>query len=124
MKALGLITVAISSALLSSGCGYRIIRNSDVTAKRFAADSATMHSLEQQLSALRLQCRADSLRMSNDLAAERAAAAAAAAAPPPSSSSDSLLKARSTEIAMLKDQLTKVSAELDRIKRRLANPRG
>lgn len=124
MKALGLITVAISSALLSSGCGYRIIRNSDVTAKRFAADSATMHSLEQQLSVLRLQCRADSLRMSNDLAAERAAAAAAAAAPPPSSSSDSLLKARSTEIAMLKDQLTKVSAELDRIKRRLANPRG
>jgi hypothetical protein len=34
-----------------------------------------------------------------------------------------MLKARAAEIASLKDQLAKVSTELDRIKRRLANPR-
>lgn len=121
MKAIVLVTLAMSAALLSSGCGYRIVRNSDVTAKRFAADSAAMLSLEQQLTTLRAQCHADSVRMSNDLAAQRAAAAAV---PPPAPVPDSLLKARSAEIVTLKDQLTKVSAELDRIKRRLANPRG
>ncbi|MEO6866016.1 MAG: hypothetical protein ABI229_11225 [Gemmatimonadaceae bacterium] len=122
MKALAVLTLAISTALVSSGCGYRIVRNSDVTAKRFVADSATMHSLEQQLNALRLQCHSDSVRMANDLAAQRAATAAPP--PPPAPPSDSLLKSRTAEIATLKDQLTKVSAELDRIKRRLANPRG
>jgi len=34
------------------------------------------------------------------------------------------LKTRDEEIASLRDQLAKVNAELDRIKKRLANPRG
>ncbi len=121
MKTFGLLAIALTAALLSSGCGYRIVRNSDVTAKRFARDSASITTLERQLVALRLQCRADSVRLENDLATQRAAVAALPPASPPS---DSALKVRTAEVATLKDQLTKVSAELDRIKRRLANPRG
>jgi hypothetical protein len=117
---LAIATVASSAALLSS-CGYRIVRNSDVTARRFVQDSATIRSLEQQLIALRASCRADSMRLEGEIAAQRAAAAVT---PPPAPAPDSLLKARIAEIAALKDQLSKVSAELDRIKRRLANPRG
>ena len=109
------------TAAFASGCGYRIVRNSDVTALRFARDSATISSLGQQLAALRLQSRADSMRLENELAAQRAAAAAIPPAPAPS---DTALKARTAEVAALKDQLAKVNAELDRIKRRLANPRG
>lgn len=97
------------------------MRNSDVTAKRFAQDSASIGALEQELSALRLRCRTDSLRLANELAIRTAAAAAPTT--PAAAPSDSLLKARAVEIATLKDQLAKVSTELDRIKRRLANPR-
>jgi hypothetical protein len=114
-------TATFAAALLTSGCGYRVVHNSDVTAKRFAQDSVTIDSLTQQLSALRQQCHTDSLRLENDLAAERAVLAAV---PAPVPYPDSLLKARATEIAGLKDQLTKTTVELDRIKRRLANPRG
>lgn len=121
MKPAGLVAMALAAALLSTGCGYRIVRNSDVTAKRFAQDSASIGALEQELSALRLRCRADSVRLANDLAIQTAAAAAQAT--PATAPSDSLLKARAAEIATLKDQLAKVSTELDRIKRRLANPR-
>jgi chromosome segregation ATPase len=121
MKSLGLFTVAISAALMSSGCGYRIVRTSDVTAKRFAQDSASIATLQQQLTTLQARCRADSVRLEHDLATQHAAAAAVPLQTP---QNDSLLKARTAEIATLKDQLTKVSAELDRIKRRLANPRG
>jgi len=118
-KAMSFVATA---ALLTSGCGYKLVRNSDVIAKRLAADSASIASLEQELAALTLRSRADSLRLANELAIQTAAAAAVPPAPvaPPS---DSLLKARTAEITALKDQLTKVSAELDRIKRRLANPR-
>lgn len=123
MKPARLLAIALPAALLSSGCGYRIVRNSDVTSKRFEQDSASISSLEQELDALRLRCRADSLRLVNDIAVRTAAAAAIQTAPAPATS-DSLLKARAAEIATLKDQLTKVSTELDRIKRRLANPRG
>jgi predicted phage tail protein len=121
MKSLGLFTVAISAALMSSGCGYRIVRNSDVTAKRFARDSASIATLQQQLTALQARCRADSVRLEHDLATQHTAVIAAPLQMP---QNDSVLKARTAEIATLKDQLTKVSAELDRIKRRLANPRG
>lgn len=120
MKALRLFAVALAVPL-SSGCGYRIVRNSDVTAIRFAQDSASIATLERRLAALNVQCRADSARLVNDLAEQRAAVAAM---PPPATSPDSVLKARTVEIATLKDQLTKVNAELDRIKRRLAKPRG
>jgi hypothetical protein len=81
-----------------------------------------MATLETQLAALQLRCRADSVRLENDLAAQRAAAATLVPPPPPPS--DTALKARTAEVATLRDQLVKVSAELDRIKRRLANPRG
>jgi hypothetical protein len=113
--------IALTAALLSSGCGYRIVHNPDITAKRIATDSATIAALQQQLSALKVQCLADSVRLESELAAQRAAAAVVV--PPPPAVPDSLSKARAAEIVSLKDQLAKVSAELDRIKRRLANPR-
>jgi outer membrane lipopolysaccharide assembly protein LptE/RlpB len=115
-----LLAAALTAALMSSGCGFRIVRNADVSAKRFAQDSASIATLERQLTTLSLQCRSDSTRLEKDLATARAAAAVQLAPPP----SDSALKARTAEVAALKEQLTKVTAELDRIKRRLANPRG
>lgn len=121
MKGFAGPAVALSIALLSSGCGYRVVRDADVTAKKFAQDSSAISALQQQLVALKLQCRTDSVRLEGELAAQRAAAAAA---PPPPAPSDTALKARTAEVAALRDQLTKVNAELDRIKRRLANPRG
>ena len=114
--------VAIAAAFLSSGCGYRLVHNPDILTKRVATDSATIAALQQQLSALKVQCLADSVRLEGELSAARAAAATEVVPPPPPVS-DSLSKARAVEIASLKDQLAKVSAELDRIKRRLANPR-
>jgi hypothetical protein len=116
------IAFAAVTALLSSGCGYRIVHNPDIIAKRVATDSATIAALQQQLSALKVQCLADSVRLESELSSARAAAAAVVV-PPPAPVPDSVSKARAAEIASLKDQLTKVSAELDRIKRRLANPR-
>lgn len=106
-------------AAASSGCGYRVVKRTDVTARRFAADSAAMISLSRQIETIRARCTADSLRMSAALAVAVAPARAAAAAVVP----DSVVKARDTEIATLRDQLTRANAELDRIKRRLANPR-
>ena len=103
--------------LSSSACGYRIVRTSDIRAQQFARDSAAISTLRHELVTLQTQCHADSLRLEGQLAAQRAAAASTPQA-------DSLLKLRNTEIAGLREQLTKVSAELDRIKRRLANPRG
>jgi hypothetical protein len=123
VKAAGLLSVALSAAVLSSGCGYRLVRHSEVFAQQIADDSAKIQSLEMQLTMLQVKCRDDSIRLENEITARRAAVAAiTAAAPTPPS--DSLLKARTAEVAVLKDQLTKVSEELDRIKRRLANPRG
>ncbi|MEO6777968.1 MAG: hypothetical protein ABI194_00820 [Gemmatimonadaceae bacterium] len=120
LKASCLPAFVLSAALILSGCGYRIVRKSDVSAQRFARDSASMVVLERQATSLRLQCHADSVRLAGDLATARAAAVV----PVSQATSDSLLKARGAEIAALKEQLTKVTAELDRIKRRLANPRG
>ncbi|HXF25057.1 MAG TPA: hypothetical protein VN602_11080 [Gemmatimonadaceae bacterium] len=114
--------LAIAAAAASSGCGYRIVHNPDLVAKRVAMDSSTIVALQQQLSSLRVQCLADSVRLEGELGAARAAAAATVVPPPPPVS-DSVSKARAAEITSLKDQLAKVSAELDRIKRRLANPR-
>lgn len=114
----GAVSACLIVAVASSGCGYRIVKRSDVTAQKFAADSATMTSLERQIDALRAQARADSLRTASELTARRSAPAPAAPV-----SQDSLLKARDVEIATLKDQLARALAELDRIKRRLANPR-
>lgn len=110
-------TVAL---LASTGCGYHVARHNDIAARGFAADSATIISLQNQIASLRAQCQADSARM----AAEKAVIPApVVAAPPLVTTPDSLLKARDTEIATLRDQLTRANAELERIKRRLANPR-
>jgi hypothetical protein len=122
MKSGARLGIVLTVALLTSGCGYRIVRNNDVIAKKLVADSASIASLQQELAALTLRSRADSIRLANELAIQAAAAAAVPPAPV-AAASDSLLKARTAEITALKDQLTKVSAELDRIKRRLANPR-
>ncbi len=114
--------VAVSAiAIISSGCGYSLVRHPEISAQRITQDSATITSLQQQLSALKVQCLADSVRLESAIAAQRAAAAVVI--PPPAPAPDSLLKSRAAEILSLKDQLAKVSAELDRIKRRLANPR-
>lgn len=121
MTKVSIRAIALTAALITSGCGYRIVHNPDITAKRIATDSATIAALQQQLSALKVQCLADSVRLESELAAQRAAAAVVV--PPPPAVPDSLSRARVAEIVSLKDQLAKVSAELDRIKRRLANPR-
>ena len=79
-----------------------------------------MTTMHNEYVALQMQCHADSARLESQLLAQRQSAIAAAASP----QADSLLKTRNAEVAALKDQLAKVNAELDRIKRRLANPRG
>jgi hypothetical protein len=114
----------LACALLSTGCGYHIVRNSDAIALRVAQDSATISALQQELAALQRRSRADSIRLATELAIQANNAAAAALVPAPqTAASDSVLKARTAEVATLKEQLAKVSTELDRIKRRLANPR-
>jgi hypothetical protein len=123
MSSRSLIAAAVLASLSSTGCGYRIVRTNNLTAKRIAHDSASISSLQQELGALALRCRTDSIRLANELALQTAAAAAAVAPAPAAPPSDSLLKARATEIATLKDQLAKVTTELDRIKRHLANPK-
>lgn len=82
-----------------------------------------MISLSRQIDTLRARCRADSLRMSAAVAAMLAPATAPAAARTVVTVPDSIVKARDTEITMMREQLTRANAELDRIKRRLANPR-
>ncbi len=79
-----------------------------------------MSNLRTQLVTLQTRCRADSVRLESMLVAQRATASL----PPLTPEADSLLRARTLEVATLKDQLAKVSAELERIKRRLSNPRG
>ncbi len=123
MRRVALTLVCVFAAAGSSGCGYRIVKRTDVTARRFAADSATMISLSRQIDILRARCRADSLRMSAAVATATAAATAPAAVPTVAAVPDSIVKARDTEITTLREQLTRANAELDRIKRRLANPR-
>jgi hypothetical protein len=117
-RAVAVAGCAVALALTSAGCGYRIVHRDDVSAQRFAQDSATMRNLERQIAALRSQCHEDSVRFAAQVAAIRAQPA-----PPASSTPDTLLRVRDAEIASLKDQLTKANAELDRIKRRLATPR-
>ena len=114
------VAVLLLGGLGSTGCAYRIIRRDDIRVRRFAADSAALVSLQRQVITMKAQCRADSVRAAADRAALDRATADTAAAPV----NDSTVKARDAEIATLKDQLAKANAELDRIKRRLATPRG
>jgi len=116
-----LATILATGALVAtSGCGYRIVRGDDIRVQKLAADSAAMVTLQHQIVALQMKCHADSVRAATDRAALEKSIADHPVAPPVT---DSTVKARDAEIATLKDQLTKANAELDRIKRRLANPR-
>ena len=72
-------------------------------------DSTAVMMLRQQLASLQARFRADSIKASEMRRV--------------SISQDSVIKLRSQEIDNLKDQLTKATDELERIKRRLANPR-
>lgn len=121
--ALRLAPVLVAGAALASStaCGYRLVRGKDLRVQKLAADSAAMVTLQRQIVALQMKCHADSVRAAADRATLETALTAKQAAPPPVA--DSLVKARDAEIATLKDQLTKATEELDRIKRRLANPR-
>lgn len=117
---LTLAMVAAAAGLLaSSGCGYRIVRRDDLRVQKLAADSTAMVTLQRQIATLQARCRADSVRA----AADHATLEKTIADHPPTPPADSAVKARDAEIASLKDQLSKANAELDRIKRRLANPR-
>lgn len=113
--------LAAAGTLAMSGCGYRLVRGTDLRVKKLTADSAAMVTLQQQIVALQMKCHADSVRAATDRATLEKTVADRAAAPPPVT--DSALKARDAEIATLKDQLSKANEELERIKRRLANPR-
>ena len=116
-----LATILATGALVAtSGCGYRIVRGDDIRVQKLAADSAAMVTLQHQIVALQMKCHEDSVRAATDRAALEKSIADHPVAPPVT---DSTVKARDAEIATLKDQLTKANAELDRIKRRLANPR-
>lgn len=112
--------LASASVVAVSGCGYRIVRGDDIRVQKLTADSAAMVTLQRQIVTLQMKCHADSVRAATDRAAlEKSITDHATLVPP----TDSTVKARDAEIASLKDQLTKANAELDRIKRRLANPR-
>ena len=116
---LGAVLLAGAAIVASSGCGYRLVRRNDMRVQKLTADSAAMVTLQREIVALQMKCHDDSVRAATDRATLETQLTAKQAAPP----SDSTLKARDAEIATLKDQLTKATAELDRIKRRLSNPR-
>jgi len=117
---LGAVLLAGAAIVASSGCGYRLVRRNDMRVQKLTADSTAMVTLQREIVALQMKCHDDSVRAATDRATLETQLTAKQAAPP---ASDSTLKARDAEIATLKDQLTKATAELDRIKRRLANPR-
>ncbi len=73
-------------------------------------DSSAVMMLRQQLASAQSRYKADSIRMSNQLSKTIAI-------------QDTALRNRDSEITSLKEQLAKATAELDRIKRRIANPR-
>jgi hypothetical protein len=116
------ITLAVAGlAWALAGCGgYTIVKKSRLQPRRLPEDSVRIATLEAELAKLRIQREADSTRYA-DLVKEQSA-------PPPQSAvpanADTLLRARDLEIQTLRDQLAKLQAEMDRIKRRLASPRG
>lgn len=113
-----LLALALSAAAASQGCGYAVVRNRAAMTTELAADSVRIRSLQEQLSVLSARCRADSLQL-----ATLRAAPPRPVASPTTPAADSILRARDAEITTLRDQLTRANAELERIKRRLANPR-
>lgn len=99
---------------LSACPGYTLVKNSDlkrapVTETVVVIDSTAVMMLRQQLASLQARYRTDSIK--------------AADIKRLNVSQDSVIKLRSQEIDNLKEQLAKATDELERIKRRLANPR-
>lgn len=116
----GAALLVACGVLALSGCGYRLVRGTDLRVQKLAADSAAMVTLQRDIASLQMKCHADSVRAATDRATlEKSLADRLAVAP----ATDSAVRVRDTEIAALKDQLTKANAELDRIKKRLSNPR-
>jgi uncharacterized protein involved in exopolysaccharide biosynthesis len=114
------VHVVIALVLLSvvPGCGYKFVKKSALVPHTLPADSVRIATLETQLATLRKQHIIDSTRYA-DLLKEPPP-------PPPvvaAANTDTLLRAREQEIQTLRDQLAKMTAEMDRIKRRLATPR-
>jgi uncharacterized protein involved in exopolysaccharide biosynthesis len=119
-RRISLIFSFVVSGLIISGCGYTMIKKSTLRMHRLPADSANIVALQNQVVALHAQCQADSIRYAKLKAAAEAAVVAPAVVP---AVPDSVLRAREQEIAALKDQITQLNAELERIKRRLASPK-
>jgi hypothetical protein len=122
-KRIPVLLTFVVSGIITSGCGYTLVKNSALEPHRLSADSVQIVELQNQIATLKAQAKADSLRYTNLQAAATAAATATAAAAAASVVPDSVLRERDQEIATLKDQLTQLNAELDRIKRRLASPK-
>ncbi len=118
MKRQELLLAWVFCTLVLSGCGYTMVKKGapPPAPRRLASDSIAIVSLQQQIDALQARCREDSIRAASPVAQ--------ASPPPPNTAADSVLHAQDEEIASLRDQLKRMTEELDRIKRRLANPRG
>jgi len=98
----------------TSACGYTLVKKNDLRFQRYATDSVRIANLETEATQLRVRIRSDSAKI---------VALTAKATTVLPTSQDSVIRARDEEIASLRDQLAKAQTELDRIKRRLANPR-
>ena len=107
------VVALLAAGTAASACGgYTWVKKSDLESRtRIVVDSSQIMSLRARIDTLEARNRADSVRY--------------AMAKPPiiTGIPDSVLKARDAELAAVKDQLAKATAELDRIKRRLSTPR-
>jgi uncharacterized protein involved in exopolysaccharide biosynthesis len=100
------------------GCASTPPTQTVVVPRRLAADSVEIVSLRRQIDSLQIQHNADSvqyvvLQVRLD----------SVVAQVPVGTPDSVVKAKDAQIAALQDQVAKLSQELERIKKRLANPR-
>src|SRR5690242_13876907 len=96
----------VSMVYALPGCGYTLVRKRDAVPRRLAANSAQIVSLQRQIAALQAQCRADSARYTQLTQLKPNTV---------STVSDSLLRAKDDEIASLRDQVSRLNVELDRI---------
>ncbi len=109
------VTSAACLILSITACpGYVVMKKKDldrISSQNpvIVVDSTALMMLRQQLASLHARYRADSVRLS-DMTKN-------------SATQDSLIRAKQAELDATKDQLNKANDELERIKRRLANPR-
>ncbi len=100
---------------LFGGCGYVVIKRSELEKRtRIEIDSSNVVALRQRIAYLESRNHIDSVvRTAPDSLSPVAR----------TKNMDSVVKVRDAEIVTLKEQLTKATDELERIKRRLAAPR-